>query len=125
MAVRQVILSIRDRLDRAGILLSGLCALHCVLSIVLVSLLGIGGQLLLAPAIHRAGLALAVVVGVVTLGIGLRRHGQPAPMVIGAAGIALMAGALASGHGLAEALLTISGVALVACAHILNLRSAG
>ncbi len=116
--------SIRDRLDRAGVLLSGLCALHCVLSIVLVSMLGLGGQVLLAPAIHEIGLALAILVGVLTLGVGVLRHGQLGPLAVGAAGIALMASALAVGHGVQEAVLTVAGVALVAAAHIRNLRHA-
>jgi hypothetical protein len=117
-------LLIRDRLDSAGVLLSGLCAVHCLLGIVLVSVLGLGGEVLLSPAIHRVGLALAVLVGAVTLGLGVLRHGQTAPLVIGGCGIALMAGALAVAHGLSEAVLTISGVALVATAHIRNLRHA-
>lgn len=122
--MRAAFLSIRDRLDRAGIVLSGLCALHCLLSIVLVAGLGIGGQALLAPEIHRIGLALAIAVGAVTLGIGVVRHRRSAPLVIGAIGIALMGSALAVGHGAAEAVLTIAGVALVALAHIRNLRHA-
>jgi hypothetical protein len=117
-------LSIRDRLDRTGVFLSGLCALHCVLGIVLVSVLGLGGHALLAPAIHEAGLALAVLIGIVTLGLGALRHGQMGPLVIGAAGIALMSAALGVGHGVSEAVLTIAGVSLVAAAHIRNLRHA-
>jgi hypothetical protein len=116
--------SIRSRFDRAGMLLSGLCALHCVLGIVVVSVLGLGGQALLAPAIHEIGLALAIAVGVLTLGVGAWRHGQTGPLLLGAAGIALMALALAVGHGLSEAVLTIAGVALVATAHLRNLRHA-
>jgi len=122
--MRDALLSIRDRLDRTGIVLSGLCAVHCLLSIVLVSVLGLGGQALLSPAIHEVGLMLAIVVGVVTLGIGAVRHGLLGPLLIGACGIALMAGALLVGHGPPEAVLTIAGVALVATAHIRNLRHA-
>jgi hypothetical protein len=58
----------------------------------------------------------------VTLGLGVRRHGQAAPLVLGGCGIVLMATAVVVGHGLAEAGLTIFGVTLVASAHILNLR---
>jgi len=122
--MRDTLHSIRNRLDHAGVLLSGLCAVHCVLGIVLVSILGLGGGVLLAPAIHEAGLALAILVGMVTLGLGVLRHGQIAPLIIGAFGIALMAAALAVGHGVGEAVLTIAGVALVAFAHIRNLRHA-
>jgi hypothetical protein len=120
----RISLLIRDRLDGAGVVLSGLCAVHCLLSILLVSVLGIGGEALLAPAIHEVGLVLAIMVGVVTLGLGMLRHGQTGPMLIGACGIVLMATALVVGHGLREAMLTICGVALVATAHIRNLRHA-
>ena len=120
--MQRVILSIRDRLDRAGMLLSGLCALHCILGIVLVSVLGLGGGVLLAPAVHRIGLALAIAVGSVTLVMGVVRHGDHRPLQWGAAGLALMAVALFTGHGTAEALLTIAGVSLLALAHLRNLR---
>lgn len=124
------ILSIRDRLDRVGVLLSGLCALHCIAGLLLVTGLGAGslgldGGLLLAPAIHRVGLALAIAVAALTLGIGAIRHRQRGPLLLGAGGIALMALALLAGHGQAEAVLTVAGVSLVALAHIRNLRHAG
>lgn len=122
--MQRAFLSIRDRLDRAGIVLSGLCALHCLLSIVLVSVLGLGGQALLAPEIHEIGLGLAILIGAVTIGIGVLRHGRLAPLAIGGVGLALMALALTVPHGPSEALLTIAGVALVAAAHIRNLRHA-
>jgi hypothetical protein len=54
--MRDAILSIRNRLDGAGVLLSGLCVIHCLLGLILVSLLGLGGSLLLAPEVHRVGL---------------------------------------------------------------------
>lgn len=123
--MRRAILSIRDRLDRVGVLLSGLCALHCIAGLVLVTGLGLGGGLLLAPEIHRIGLALAIAVAVLTLGIGAIRHGQRGPLLLGGAGITLMSLALLAGHGQAEAVLTVGGVSLVALAHIRNLRHAG
>ena len=122
--MRDAILLIRDRLDRVGMMLSGLCAVHCVLGIVLVSLLGLGGGALLSPEIHRVGLVLAIVVGIATIGLGALRHGALGPLAIGSAGIALMASAIVAGHGLPEAVLTIAGVALVALAHMRNLRHA-
>ncbi|MFC0589846.1 MerC domain-containing protein [Novosphingobium aquiterrae] len=113
---------IRDRLDRVGVLLSGLCAVHCLASLVLVAGLGLGGEVLLSPAIHRVGLALAIAVGGVTLVMGVIRHGDPVPLHAGAAGLALMAVALFTGHGTAEAIFTIAGVAALAFAHLRNLR---
>jgi predicted branched-subunit amino acid permease len=122
--MRDAILSIRDRLDGAGLWLSGLCAVHCLLGLVLVSLVGLGGGLLLAPAIHRVGLGLAIAIGLLTLGMGAWRHGRLEPLLIGACGIALMSLALVAGHGPYEAVLTILGVSLVAASPIRNLRRA-
>lgn len=122
--MRDAILSIRDRLDGFGVFLSGLCAVHCLLGLILVPLIGLGGGVLLSPRIHEAGLALAITVGVVTLGLSALRHGRLQPALIGALGIALMALALGVGHGTREAVLTIAGVALVATAHLQNLRAA-
>lgn len=122
--MRDAVLAIRDRLDGLGMVLSGLCAVHCLLGLLLVTVLGLGGGIFLAPEIHETGLALAVGIGVLTLGLGALRHGKTGPLLIGAVGIALMASALAVGHGPAEAVLTIAGVALVALAHIRNLRHA-
>jgi hypothetical protein len=122
--MRSALISIRDRLDRTGVLLSGLCVVHCVLGLVLVSMLGLGGGMLLAPSIHEIGLVVAVVIGTVSLGLGMLRHGRAGPLAIGACGIALMGAAIATGHGASEALLTITGVALVALAHIRNLHKA-
>ena len=117
---------IRNRLDRVGVLLSGLCALHCVAGLLLVAGLGLGlgGEVLFAPEIHRVGLALAIVVGAITLVLGVVRHGDPRPLQIGAAGLGLMIVAMVVGHGTAEAVLTIGGVTLLAWAHLRNLRHA-
>ena len=113
---------IRDRLDRMGMLLSCLCAVHCVATLVVVAALGVGGSFLLDPAIHRVGLALAMVVAGVAIGLGALRHGRRAPFVTAMTGLSFMGGALAVPHGVEEAVLTIIGVSLVALGHVLNLR---
>jgi hypothetical protein len=112
------------RLDHAGMFLSGLCMVHCLAGLVLVGVLGLGGEALLNPAIHRYGLALAVVIGAATIGANAVRHGHRLPLALGACGLALMTAAVLSDHGPAEAFLTIGGVALVATAHVINLRRA-
>ena len=114
---------IRRTLDRAGIWLSSLCLLHCLLSIVVVSALGVGGQFLFAPEIHRYGLALALIIAAVAIGWGALRHRKAAPFVTAMMGLTFMGGALAVPHGIYEAVLTIIGVTLVSIGHILNLRS--
>ncbi len=115
-------IQIRNRLDRVGVLLSGLCALHCVAGLLLVAGLGLSGEVLFAPAIHRVGLAMAIVVGAITLVLGVVRHGDPRPLQLGGAGLGLMIVALVLGHSSAEAFLTIGGVTLLAWAHLRNLR---
>ncbi|WP_271439719.1 MerC domain-containing protein [Pontixanthobacter luteolus] len=116
--------SIRARLDRAGVVLSGLCAAHCLLSILIVSALGIGGEFFFAPVIHRIGLAIALVIAAVAIGWGALQHRRAAPFVIAMMGLTFMGGALAVPHGVHEVVLTIIGVTLVSIGHILNLRAA-
>lgn len=119
-----IIPRIRGRLDRMGILLSCLCAVHCLVGIVIVAGLGLGGGLLLDPAIHKVGLLVATVVAAVAIGVGAIRHRRPMPIIVAMTGLSFMGGALAVGHGWDEAVLTIIGVVLVAVGHFLNLRKA-
>lgn len=119
---------IRRRLDRAGIWLSALCALHCVLGVLLIAGIGVGvgvgGSFLLDPAIHEVGLIISMLIVGVAIGIGAVRHGRPLPFVVAMTGLTFMGGALAVGHGTEEAILTVIGVTLVAAGHIINLRQA-
>lgn len=112
----------RRFLDRAGIALSGLCALHCIISIALVSTIGLGSHFLFAPEIHRYGLAVALIIAAVAIGWGALRHRRAAPFVTAMMGLTFMGGALAVPHGSQEAVLTIIGVSLVTIGHVLNLR---
>ena len=116
-------LSNRVRLDTMGIALSALCAVHCVLTIVVISSLGLAGGWLLAPELHWWGLAAATIIAGVAIGIGAVRHKRRMPFVIAMTGLTFMGGALAAPHGVEEAVLTILGVALVSLGHVLNLRS--
>jgi hypothetical protein len=113
---------IRNRLDRVGMALSCLCAIHCVTGIVIVAGLGLGGGLLLNPAIHRVGLLLATLIAGVAIGLGALQHRRAAPFVVAMTGLSFMGGALAVQHGAEEAVLTIIGVALVSLGHLLNIR---
>ena len=118
----QIFPTIRGRLDRAGMVLSSLCAVHCVLGIVIVAGLGLGGGLLLDPAIHRVGLLLATLIAGVAIGLGALQHRRVVPFVIAMMGLSFMGGGLAVEHGIEEAVLTIIGVTLVSAGHLLNIR---
>lgn len=116
--------AIRHRFDRLGLLLSCMCAAHCVISILVVAALGVSGGLLLDPAIHRFGLLLATVIAAVAIAGGALRHRRAAPFVVAMTGLSFMGGGLAVDHGIEEAVLTVIGVTLVAAGHVLNLRAA-
>lgn len=116
--------SLRRRLDQIGLGLAGLCAVHCLATLLVISALGVGGHFLFDENIHRVGLALAFAVAGVAIGWGLLRHGRVLPFVIALAGLALMAVALLVPHGANEFLLTLAGVVLVSLGHFLNLRAA-
>jgi len=115
----------RQRLDQFGIGLAGLCAVHCVATVLIVSGLGVGGHFLLAPEIHEIGLALAVMAAALAIGWGGWRHRRPAPVLVALVGLGFMTAALLVGHGSQEAVLTIIGVALVSVGHVLNMRGFG
>ncbi|MGJ3649095.1 MerC domain-containing protein [Sphingomonas sp. GlSt437] len=112
-------------LDRLAIGLSGLCAVHCLASAVLVALAASAGGLLLNPIIHEVGLTIAVVLGSVALIHGAMRHGFLMPVAVGAFGLGTMAGAATLPHdGGNETLFTLIGVAILALGHDLNRRAA-
>ena len=109
-------------LDRMAIGLSGLCVLHCVLSVLLVSALSVVGDALGDPVIHRVGLCAAILLAAVALGQGYRTHRARGPALTGLVGIALMATGLVVSHGAFEVAVTVAGVIVLAGAHLLNGR---
>ena len=115
--------TIRTRLDRAGLILSGMCAAHCLASVLIISGLGIGGQFLLDPIWHEIGLMLALFIAAIAIGWGALRHRRAVPFVVAMMGLTFMGGALAAPHGMEEMILTVIGVALVSVGHVLNLRA--
>ena len=112
-------------LDRVAIGISGLCAVHCLASAVLLALAVSAGGLLFAPVVHEVGLSLAILIGAVALGRGVMQHGYMMPISIGALGLGVMAGAVSLPHdGSGETMFTLVGVGLLALGHDLNRRAA-
>lgn len=110
--------------DRWAIGLSGLCAVHCLATSVLLALMSTAGGMLLSPIFHEAGLCLAILLGVVALGRGILEHGYMMPPAVGALGLGIMAGALTLPHGFGnETAWTLVGVGLLALGHDLNRRA--
>lgn len=111
-------------LDRWAIGLSGLCLVHCLSSVLLVTFLASAGGALVSHAFHEAGLAVAILIGVVALIRGSMEHGYTLPAAIGGLGLGVMAGALTMGHHEQEILFTLFGVGILALGHDLNRRAA-
>lgn len=110
-------------LDRAGIWISALCVAHCLTStVLLVTLASLGGAFL-SPIVHEAGLAIAIIVGAIALGLGVMRHGYMMPFAVGSFGLGMMTGAMMLDHGSAETLATLAGVLTLALGHDLNGRA--
>ena len=118
----------RDGLwDRVAVLVSGLCVVHCIGTMLFVALLSSAGGMFLDPLIHEIGLGIAVALGIFTLGRGVMDHGYIMPAAVGGLGLGMMMGAITlgheGGHGGAEILFTVLGVGVLALAHDLNYRA--
>src|SRR5207302_2260696 len=111
------------RLDRLAMGLSGLCAVHCVASVVLLGLLASAGGFLGRPIFHEVGLTLAMIIGAFALGRGIREHGFILPAFVGTTGLATMGYALTLPEGGHEPLYTVAGVMMLALGHRLNVMA--
>jgi hypothetical protein len=111
------------RLDRVAMGLSGLCAVHCVATAILLGVLASAGSLLGKPIVHEVGLSLAMIIGAVALGRGVRDHGFVMPAAVGVIGLATMAYAMTLHESGYEPVVTIVGVLILALGHRLNMRA--
>ncbi len=110
-------------LDRGALALSALCLFHCLaLPVVLAALPALSAVLPDRPWVHPAILILAAPLAFVALGQGWRRHRVAWPALLGAGGVALLAGGVAAGDGTTGTVLTVAGGLTLAAAHLLNWR---
>ena len=112
-----------SRLDRVAMGLSGLCAVHCVATAVLLGLVASAGGMLGKPIIHEVGLALAMILGAIALGRGIREHGFLLPCMVGFAGLGIMGYAMTLHETGFEPAFTILGVSVLALGHRLNMMA--
>ena len=103
--------------------ISGLCAVHCVATAVLLGLLASAGGILGTPIIHEVGLSLAMAIGAIALGGGIREHGFILPSLVGVIGLGLMAFGMNLHETGYEPAVTIVGVSILALAHRLNIKA--
>jgi hypothetical protein len=110
-----------SRLDRIAMALSGLCAVHCVATAVVLGLLASAGGILGKPIIHEVGLSLAMILGTIALGRGVREHRFILPSAVGVVGLGLMGYAMTLHETGLEPAITILGVSVLALGHRLNI----
>ena len=112
-------------LDRAAVMLSGLCLLHCLaLPFLLVSLPALSA--LSGGHLHAQILIVAIPISAIALGLGFRRHGSRSVLAFGVLGMLLLVvgGTVAhSYYGIvADRSFTISGALVLAVTHYFNSR---
>jgi hypothetical protein len=113
-------------LDRAGQLMAGACAVHCLLVPLTIGVLPVFGLELIADRrVERLLVAIALGIGTVALIPSFRRtHRRALPIATFACGAALLvvAQTLAADGTALERLLTLAGAVTIAAAHTVNIR---
>ncbi len=114
-------------MDRLAIGLSGVCAIHCLISpLILVALPVAAGTWLGGESFHLWLLLFILPLSTTALTLGCRRHKDMAMMPLGVAGMALLILAVLLGtewlgEG-GERVLTLAGSATLIAGHMRNFR---
>ncbi len=128
--MREWILKNRDFMswDKVGMGLSFLCAVHCLMTPVIILSLPILARYYLVHPVFHLLLALAIVpVGLVAFWGGYRHHKNPLVFILGIPGLILVVGVPYLVHSLGflwnEPLLMVLGSGLLIAAHWYNRRA--
>lgn len=109
-------------LDKTGIWVTTLCALHCLLLPVILPMLSlIGLSFIGEEVLERTILSISLIVGFVALLIGMRKHLRFYPLLL------LFAGGVIYWHKdslgeMGEPAIILLGASLIVAAHWVNLR---
>ena len=111
--------------DKAAVILSGLCLVHCLALPVLIAVLPFVGALG-DEHLHAELLLVVIPISVFAFVIGFRRHRSRSVVVVGALGMAVLAVGgtyVHSRYGIAaDRAMTVAGSAILAIAHFFNSR---
>jgi hypothetical protein len=111
------------RLDKFGMLLSGLCLIHCLcLPLLAVALPFLGSFVTDNPAIHYGFAMFAVPIGMIAFIPGYRQHHKLGILALGLLGLSLLVSALIWGEHWEHQLTILGGLCLVT-AHVYNYKS--
>ena len=113
--------------DRAAIGLSGLCALHCLLLPVALTLApSIAGMGVADEAFHVWMIVFVVPISIYALFAGCNKHREYSVLALGGVGLAVLISAPLLGHDVlgevGERVVTLAGALLVAASHVRNFR---
>lgn len=115
-----------DTADRLGILVSAICAVHCLLVPVLFYLLPAAGVALGDERLEWGLLLVAGLVASLSLGLSYRRHRSLAVVALLVAGLILLVAArLLEEHGepaLLSAMVSVVGASVLVAGHAFNLK---
>jgi MerC mercury resistance protein len=110
-------------LDGIGTVLSTTCAIHCLITPLLVASASLGALGWLAgETTEFTLLSLAMILAAVVLGWGWHVHCRSAPLCLFASAMVLIGAGRLLVPEVAETPLVVSGGALIALAHIVNAR---
>lgn len=116
-------------LDKFGIILSGVCLVHCLLTPILITIIPILSINLMVEDLlfHQLMLGLVLPTSCVALIIGCRKHKQLAIILTGVIGMAILTAVALFGHELfgegTEKLMTTAGGLILAASHYFNFRA--
>jgi len=113
-----------DAADRLALAASGACLVHCLaLPLLFAAIPALSSVLRVPETFHIWMVALAVPISALALLRSGTLHHGPAPLVLGALGLSLLAtGALFPGGTGYDVLLTVAGALVLGAAHTLNWR---
>jgi len=116
-----------SKLDNAGMTASVLCAIHCAIVPLLITVLPLSGLGFLAnPAIEWSMIIFALFIGVYAIGLSyLRTHHRLLPVILLVSGFITIIIGHVFVKGWHEALVVPVGGLLIATAHFFNFRYAG
>jgi hypothetical protein len=116
-----------SKLDRIGMTASTACAIHCAaVPLLITSLPLIGLGFLANPWVEWSMIALALVIGIASLGMSyFNIHRKPLPLLMLSTGFLVIILGHALITGWAEAIVVPAGGITIAFAHLINYRFAG
>jgi hypothetical protein len=119
----------RAHWDSLGLVLSGVCLVHCLMLPIVIGLFPLlGAGILGHQQFHQLLLFLVVPTSIAALWLGYRRHHRGYIIVIGTVGIVILSAVALFAHQVLDArgeiLVASLGGVIVAISHIQNLREA-